>query len=342
MEKYTRFFEAVGASFLLESIYVTSYSDLECYAFRKGNTTTILFKDLESKKCGQKAYDLFKDTKKFNQYYNEFSKFLKNAEFKSNQLIIQNKPCELLEVFLAFLKFYRWTESFYTDLSYMNLNESIELKLNLEKLERIKTNARKFLNLFFNGESSYLSRIAKKSDVEEIFLNSTIEEIKYKKKLTNNNLENRKGNHLLDYNHVLYNQNASEYLEVKGWIESFCKSVGKIIKGIGASQGKVTGKAYVLSANFTNFDLLDKIIDDMPSDVILVSETTAPDIVRACHKSKGIVTNQGGLGSHASIISRELKLPCVVGTKSATKLINTGDIITIDGNKGEVIINDRK
>ena len=79
----------------------------------------------------------------------------------------------------------------------------------------------------------------------------------------------------------------------------------------------------------------------MPKDIILVSETTAPDIVRACYKAKAIVTNQGGLGSHAAIISRELQIPCVVGTKTATNVINTGDLITVNGNEGVVLINDK-
>ena len=100
----------------------------------------------------------------------------------------------------------------------------------------------------------------------------------------------------------------------------------------------ITGSAYVLSANFQNFDELDEIIDKMPQDIILISETTAPDIIRACYKAKAIVTNQGGLGSHAAITSRELKIPCVVGTRIATNVIKNGDIITVDGNKGEVIL----
>ena len=76
----------------------------------------------------------------------------------------------------------------------------------------------------------------------------------------------------------------------------------------------------------------------MPDNCILVTETTAPDIIRACHKAIGIITNQGGIASHAAIISRELKIPCIVGTKNATKIIKTGDIIFMNGSTGEVSI----
>ena len=55
-------------------------------------------------------------------------------------------------------------------------------------------------------------------------------------------------------------------------------------------------------------------------------------------KSIGIITNQGGIASHAAIISRELKIPCIVGTKNATKIIKTGDIIMMNGRTGDVSI----
>ena len=55
-------------------------------------------------------------------------------------------------------------------------------------------------------------------------------------------------------------------------------------------------------------------------------------------KIKGIVTNEGGIACHAAIISRELKIPCIIGTKIATKVINNGDLIEMDANKGVVKI----
>ncbi len=72
-----------------------------------------------------------------------------------------------------------------------------------------------------------------------------------------------------------------------------------------------------------------------PGD-ILVSIATDPDIVPAMKKAGGIVTEQGGVTSHAAIVSRELGIPCVIGTKIATKILKDGDIVEVDANKGIV------
>jgi pyruvate,water dikinase len=65
---------------------------------------------------------------------------------------------------------------------------------------------------------------------------------------------------------------------------------------------------------------------------------TRPDFVPVMKRAAGIVTNEGGLTCHAAIVSREMNLPCVVGTKIATKIINDGDIVEVNGNHGIVYI----
>lgn len=69
---------------------------------------------------------------------------------------------------------------------------------------------------------------------------------------------------------------------------------------------------------------------------ILVAVTTNPDYVPAMRKSKAIVTDEGGITSHAAIVARELNIPCVVGTKTATKILNNGDRVEVDATKGTV------
>ncbi len=69
---------------------------------------------------------------------------------------------------------------------------------------------------------------------------------------------------------------------------------------------------------------------------ILVSIATDPDIVPAMKKAAAIVTEQGGVTSHAAIVSREMNIPCVIGTKIATKVLNDGDKVEVDANKGIV------
>lgn len=69
---------------------------------------------------------------------------------------------------------------------------------------------------------------------------------------------------------------------------------------------------------------------------VLVSIATDPDIVPAMKKAAAIVTEQGGVTSHAAIVSRELGIPCVIGTKIATKVLKDGDMVEVDANKGIV------
>jgi len=69
---------------------------------------------------------------------------------------------------------------------------------------------------------------------------------------------------------------------------------------------------------------------------ILVSIATDPDIVPAMKKAAAIVTEQGGVTSHAAIVSREMNIPCVIGTKIATKVLKDGDLVEVDANKGIV------
>ena len=71
---------------------------------------------------------------------------------------------------------------------------------------------------------------------------------------------------------------------------------------------------------------------------ILVSIATDPDIVPAMKKAAAIITEQGGVTSHAAIVSRELNIPCVIGTKIATRVLKDGDEVEVDANKGIVKI----
>ena len=71
---------------------------------------------------------------------------------------------------------------------------------------------------------------------------------------------------------------------------------------------------------------------------ILVSQITYPNLLPAMKKAAAIVTNVGGVICHAAIIARELNIPCIVGTKNATKVLKDGDIIEVNANNGIIKI----
>lgn len=120
--------------------------------------------------------------------------------------------------------------------------------------------------------------------------------------------------------------------EAKEWEEILTPkaNTSNIIKGNCASKGKVTGKVRILLNASEN--------DKLEEGEVLVTFMTSPDFMRAVRKCSAIVTNLGGITSHAAIISRELGIPCVVGTKNATEILKTGDFVEVDADKGEIKI----
>lgn len=71
---------------------------------------------------------------------------------------------------------------------------------------------------------------------------------------------------------------------------------------------------------------------------ILVSFSTNPSLVPAMNKAAAIITNTGGVTCHAAIVSRELKIPCIIGTKIATQVLHDGDKVKVDANRGIIKI----
>jgi pyruvate, water dikinase len=100
------------------------------------------------------------------------------------------------------------------------------------------------------------------------------------------------------------------------------------LKGIGAGTGRVTATAYVVNSLSSS--------EQLPEGVILVAQAIAPDWLPLLQRVTGIITERGGLTSHAAILARELGIPAVVSAKDATALIKTGDRLLLHGDKGEV------
>jgi phosphoenolpyruvate synthase/pyruvate phosphate dikinase len=102
------------------------------------------------------------------------------------------------------------------------------------------------------------------------------------------------------------------------------------LKGNVAFKGKVTGEVCVINTTAQ--------IEKMKEGDILVSINTNPSLMSAIQKAGAIVTDEGGITCHAAIISRELKKPCIIGTKIATKVLKDGDLVEVDAETGVVRI----
>ncbi|ALO04368.1 phosphoenolpyruvate synthase [Lactiplantibacillus paraplantarum] len=105
-----------------------------------------------------------------------------------------------------------------------------------------------------------------------------------------------------------------------------------VVRGLPASPGLASGVVHVIDN--------PKDIDQFKQGEVLVTLMTSPDWVPAMKKAAAIVTNNGGMTCHAAIVSREMQIPCIVGTKSkevaATDVLKTGDVVTVDAKNGVV------
>jgi len=99
-----------------------------------------------------------------------------------------------------------------------------------------------------------------------------------------------------------------------------------LVRGIGVSPGHGTGPVKII------LDIKD--ITHFRQRDVLVTEMTTPDWVPAMKIASAVVTNLGGKTCHAAIVSREMGIPCVVGTENATKVLQNGEVVTVDGQRG--------
>jgi len=136
-------------------------------------------------------------------------------------------------------------------------------------------------------------------------------------------------------------ENGSQHIITGKDKERFLKKEGmgikeekiEVIKGLTVFPGKVKGK--VRKATPYTFDLLKK-------RDILVCSMTIVEATPYLSRCKAIITDEGGITCHAAIVSRELKIPCIVGTKIATKVLKDGDLVEVDAEKGIVRVLKRR
>ena len=125
-------------------------------------------------------------------------------------------------------------------------------------------------------------------------------------------------------------------IEIDGVTDEFLSAVrvgaapGERLRGLGAAPGRASGRARVLHG--------PQDLHRVQAGEVLVCEGTSPSWTPAFTKIAACVCDQGGTLAHASIISREYRVPCVVGTAVATRVIADGDLVDVDGSAGTVTV----
>lgn len=190
-----------------------------------------------------------------------------------------------------------------------DFNEWDFSKENAEAKEHVK----EILNaLYVSDEKKGILKEKLKVDFNKNYLKGYFETVKSKEQ----------GLWFVDYNRTL--EKLYENL-----LPKINKSEVGVISGLVASRGRVSGKVKIISDS-------DLEHSSIKPDEILVCEMTTPEYFNIMQKSLGIITDSGGMLSHAGIIAREMGKPCIVGTENATSVLKDGDMIELDADSGVV------
>lgn len=182
-------------------------------------------------------------------------------------------------------------------------------------------------------DDKFLVELSKRTGIKDKLLKYlTLEEIGVclDSKITERELIKRANGSLFIYQNgrlkeVVTGKKAAEFY--KKFIKTGAARL-KEVTGMVASMGRAQGRARIIEA------ISD--INKVSKGDILVTGMTRPEHLPAMKKAVAIVTDDGGITCHAAIISRELKIPCVIGTGIATKVFKDGDLVEVDAERGIV------
>lgn len=339
-----------GVSVFVTDIHNDLYKRLEALFIIDNG----MFKQYFTKKAHERALDegvkfysdpqAFEDYKKnLSQHIDNFKKFF---EFEIKDRKILSK--EIVEKFFAYTRKlsgdYTKMNFEFTDKAFTLQEQNPIIKKNLASVGNFKDKVRDFMNMVLfepDGYSYQFFKILEKqfSLPLSIFDNLTQKEMlalfankRPDKKIVSKRQEAFVESYDFD---GLYEGTDAELI-----LQEFREEVmySNIIHGQIASKGKIRGKVKIISVDYSDLKQINVEIKKMKQGDILVAETTAPELISACKKAGAIITDMGGLMSHAAIVSREFGIPCIVGTKNATKLLRNGDFVKVDADIGVIRI----
>ncbi len=347
---YIKLFQLEKLPFLINSIALKHYISSDVIALQINDIWKSYLPIEKMKETLVEGILLFSDKESFDIYKNEYNAYKENS-LKYFDLILRKKVVlrDEIEKYLQLIsdewKYYRKTEFFYVDDAYRMSKTNHIIAKNLKELESIKTTGREHLNKLIFGNDSYLNRILEK--INERFEVAPSDLLEYSESEIIGLFNDEKVEDTILYKrreaYVFIAQNNSieilEGVEAKVFSDKFLvENITQEMHGTIANKGKITGIARVITYKVENFDKVSLLIKEMAEGDILIADTTSPEIISACKKASAILTNQGGLLSHAAIISREFNIPCIVGFGDITEKVRTGDTLEVDADNGTVRI----
>ncbi len=357
MKNYILYFEAEGFNFLLMDIirnFSIDYDFIEIIKNRR--LKHYLGKDV-IKNLLNNTIKLCSDDDRFHEFINSLDSISKESDMSFENVVRDLNP----ESFDGFLKSLKKIIDFYIFADYdMIKQDENKIKENqpkvyerLRQIQCLKSKARKIFNKAMLSKNDYLKQVIRKISKDynvpekhlfyykESELNNFI---KNQIPVSENEMQKRKiASIVMTENNKIHYFFANEALEIMEKLKTYIKSKDSF-KGTTAYKNEklIIGQVKILKIDFEILNeqvrsFLEEI-SGTNENIILVTGATSPEMIPIFNKVSAIVTDQGALNSHAAIISRELKIPCIVGTKHATKILKDGDKIEVDTSKGIVNI----
>lgn len=207
------------------------------------------------------------------------------------------------------------------------------VKLTIALRDGRKESVFKLITVLSNSMREMFSRLDfAKEDVIYAFFEDFINK-SYKKEEYKKVIEKRKKGYM-----VYYTKKGIE-VDYAGF-EKARKDLFKIMDGLVKNKKEIKGnigcKGYARAK--VKIVLNKKDFPKFKKGEILVTSMTRPEFVPLMKQASGVVTDEGGITCHAAIVSRELNVPCIIGTKRATRVLKDGDLIELDANKGIIKI----
>jgi len=343
----------VGFPFLYVTLFLDSgYKSRDSIFYNEGSVHYTFISKKEREKLSK--YGLVLYSKGFSSLKKKLLLALKEVPLqiqrlqKVNLKRLSNKELGKKFVGVASLSTRLWTDYFFTEyhttdavsLAILNNDKRYDiktLKKNIQETAKIKYRIRKLINkvgLYSpNILEKYLYEIQSRLKIKDINRYSYSEVV---------SLLNGKKIKAPKRGYVLWGK-FSNWKEIKPLeAQRIFKQLLKTETGVTQFHGNVASKGLykgrVKKIEFSFDTDYAKEIALMKKGDVLVSGSTGPEMILACKKAGAIITEEGGIMSHAALVSRELNIPCIIGIKIATKVLKDGDLVEVDANKGIVKI----
>ncbi|MEK7649877.1 MAG: PEP-utilizing enzyme [Patescibacteria group bacterium] len=345
---YQKLFQ-IELRYLASDLFAQHYKTLRCLLICDNGLWTSYIPKEVVQNTMKDGVAMFSSEENFNRFEGDFRIYIMESKATFEEILGSNLTEENAKRFLCTVadlwKFYSKTEFFYTD-GIATVKPNDVINKNLKTFEQIKNDGRLVLNSLIFEDRNYLSRflntISEKFNTPLTDLNfyslNEIADLFLDKKVQPKSIVKRKEFFFMQGDGEAITYGEGKELR-KNFVNFLTITEAKEIKGTIANKGIVTGKVKVFPPSYySDFSMLTKLFAEMEDGDVLVAETTSPELMPACKKAGAILANQGGLLSHAAIVSRELNIPCIVGLGNAVQALGDGDMVEVDADNGIVKI----